>query len=300
MRQITSGLVGTTGESAPLRTLKTIISDYTIISDDDQILIDAGAGDLTITLPYAGEISHRRPFVLERIDDASTHVVIVSPDQIDRLENFNFTNGVTLVSDGTGQYSIGVVDTSFFDITNIDSTTFDVSNFYGGVLDIHIIDATSDQTTFILPFSYEPGSNELFVYSGGVYMTVDDDYEETDSTSIKFLSGRIGGEKITILQNSVWASTTGGVSTIDKVDVTADYTMTGDEGLINANGTLTIMIPSAFGFKRSIRIANASTGIITVIRQGSDTIEGSTSIQLTSQYATVELISDQTSLQYEF
>lgn len=81
--------------------MKTITSDYTILSDDDQILIDAGAADLTITLPDAGDISHRRPFILKRIDNSSTNVVIVSSDQIDGLDTFNLTNGVTLVSDGT-------------------------------------------------------------------------------------------------------------------------------------------------------------------------------------------------------
>lgn len=299
MKQIAN--VGTSsGGSAPLRTLKTITSDYTILSDDDQILIDAGAADLTITLPDAGDISHRRPFILKRIDNSSTNVVIVSSDQIDGLDTFNLTNGVTLVSDGTSQYSIGGGDTSFFDVTNIDSTTFDVSNFYGGVLDIHTIDATADQTMFQLPFSYELGLNELLVYSGGVYMTVDADYEEIDSTSIRFLSGRAAGEKITILSNSIFVGSSSGSFTIEKVDLTADYTMTGDEDLVNANGTLSIMLPVASGYKKSIKIANAGNGIITIIGRGSDTIEGAASIQLTSQYDTVELISDQISLQYEF
>lgn len=171
-----------------------------------------------------------------------------------------------------------------------------MSNFYGGVLDIHTIDATADQTMFQLPFSYELGLNELLVYSGGVYMTVDADYEEIDSTSIRFLSGRAAGEKITILSNSIFVGSSSGSFTIEKVDLTADYTMTGDEDLVNANGTLSIMLPVASGYKKSIKIANAGNGIITIIGRGSDTIEGAASIQLTSQYDTVELISDQISL----
>lgn len=300
MRQVLN-VVSFADVSTPIRKLKIINTDYTVVPDDDQILIDAGASDLTITLPDAAEISHRRPFILKRIDNSSTNVVIVSSDQTNGLITSNFTNQWTLVSDGTSQYSIsGVGDTSVFDITNIDFTTFDVSNFYGGVLDINTIDSTADQTIFTLSFSYEPGLNELLVYSGGVYMTVDDDYEEIDSTSIRFLSGRTLGEKITILHNSIFVAESSGSSTIKKIDLTTNYTMTGDEDLVNANGTLSIMLPRASGFKKSIRIANSGTGTITVISQGSDTIAGLTSIQLSSKYATVELVSDQVSLQYEF
>lgn len=200
------GIANGGGEAAPLRTLKTINSDYTVLSTDDQILIDAAASDLTITLPDAGDIVHRRPFVLERIDDANTTVTIVSPDLIDALESFNFTGGVTIVSDGTSYYSLGA------------------------------------------------------------------------SAS----------------------APDGGSSTITKQDVTSDYTMTGSEGLINAIGTMTITLPDALAFNKVVRVANRGTGIVTVQRKGSDTIEGSTSIELSSQYATVELISDQVSLWFEF
>ena len=58
--------------------------------------------------------------------------------------------------------------------------------------------ATAGQTVFNLPFSYEPGSNDLFVYAGGVLMEPDQDYAETDPTTITFYVGRSPSERIVV------------------------------------------------------------------------------------------------------
>ena len=88
-----------------------------------------------------------------------------------------------------------------------------------------------------------------------------------------------------------------GVST--NVTVTATYTVAGNNLVIWATGTFTITLGPATS-KWQTRICNKSTGIITVVPAGADTIEGNASIKLTGQYDTVTLIGDGVATHVQF
>jgi len=83
------------------------------------------------------------------------------------------------------------------------------------------------------------------------------------------------------------------------VSVTATYTVAGNNLVIWASGTFTITLGPATS-KWQTRICNKSTGIITVVPAGADTIEGNASIKLTGQYDTVTLIGDGVATHVQF
>lgn len=67
-------------------------------------------------------------------------------------------------------------------------------------------------------FTYLPGQDEVLVYSGGVYQTVDEDYTETDSETITFLTARPDGERVTIWKVGL-SATPGSIGLADLSDV---------------------------------------------------------------------------------
>jgi len=81
--------------------------------------------------------------------------------------------------------------------------------------------------------------------------------------------------------------------------VTGDYTVSHDNEVIFATGTLTITLALA-SKEWTVKIANSGTGVITYTRAGADTIEGATSGKLTGQYQTIKLTGDGVSTHIEF
>jgi len=81
--------------------------------------------------------------------------------------------------------------------------------------------------------------------------------------------------------------------------ITADYTISYGNEVVFATGTLTITLALA-SKEWTIKIANSSTGIITIVGAGTDTIEGATTVKLTGQYQTITLIGDGVSTYVEF
>jgi hypothetical protein len=67
-------------------------------------------------------------------------------------------------------------------------------------------------------FTYFPGLNELLVFSGGVYQTCVEDYLEIDSETIRFLTARPDGERITIWKVGL-SATPGSIGLADLSDV---------------------------------------------------------------------------------
>lgn len=67
-------------------------------------------------------------------------------------------------------------------------------------------------------FTYLPGQDEILVYSGGVYQTVDEDYTELDSETIRFLTARPDGERVTIWKVGL-SATPGSIGLADLSDV---------------------------------------------------------------------------------
>ena len=83
------------------------------------------------------------------------------------------------------------------------------------------------------------------------------------------------------------------------VAVTGTYTVAGNNLIILATGTFTIVIGAATNKWRT-RIANMGTGVITIVPPGSDTIQGNAMIKLAGQYDSVDLVGDGVSTHVEF
>lgn len=72
---------------------------------------------------------------------------------------------------------------------------------------------------------------------------------------------------------------------------TTTYTATDADDLIICTGTFTLTLPSAAVKGKQLIIKNAGTGVITISRASSDTIDGATSFVASIQYQAVTLIS---------
>ena len=67
-----------------------------------------------------------------------------------------------------------------------------------GTLQHKEFEATAGQTVFDLAFTYTKGDDSLVVFVNGLRMRITDDYAETDSDTITFVSGRNLGDKVTV------------------------------------------------------------------------------------------------------
>ena len=64
----------------------------------------------------------------------------------------------------------------------------------------HDTEASTGQIIFPLPFNYNPGVNDILVYSSGMIQRVGDDYNETNSSTVTFVTPRAAGEYITVVK----------------------------------------------------------------------------------------------------
>jgi hypothetical protein len=80
---------------------------------------------------------------------------------------------------------------------------------------------------------------------------------------------------------------------------TGNYTITRDHEIVFASGDITITLAAASSSFHT-RIVNVGTGTITVAISGADTIEGRTSISITRQYESIDLVANGASLYATF
>lgn len=120
--------------------------------------------------------------------------------------------------------------------------------------------------------------------------------EGDTQTHLVFVDGQGGIERVGIRQSSPTSTLhiNGGLG-VGVVSKSANYTATGDDYaiLVTAGiGTVTITLPDAatqLGQTLFIKKMDA-TGTVTIARAGSDTIEGATSVSMTTQYASRTLV----------
>ncbi len=90
---------------------------------------------------------------------------------------------------------------------------------------------------------------------------------------------------------SAWVAGGGGASAI--TSKVANYTATTDDEVILCSGTFTVSVYTAIGNTgKKLTIKNTSTGVISVDPFSSETIDGSTLIQIDYQYQAITIISD--------
>jgi len=171
----------------------TQIKQLTVLIDDLSEFGPTDGGSLNLNLK-AGRVRDDNT-----ITDASAQVVALT----DNTTNFVEITNLGVASANTSAFTAGsipiaevvtaggsistITDKRSWIATGASEVTNEVSNQT----------ATASQTVFTLPFTYALGSNKLLVFSSGILMRETDDYTETDSTTITFVSGRTSGENIT-------------------------------------------------------------------------------------------------------
>ncbi len=82
------------------------------------------------------------------------------------------------------------------------------------------------------------------------------------------------------------------VSRVVRTDISDDATLTADNELVLASGTVTITLPKAASTPgKMYHIKNTSTGVITVEPDGDETIDDETSVEM-NQYDCMDIVSD--------
>lgn len=187
---------------------------------------------------------------------------------------------------------------------------------------------TGSTTLFNLPFTYTAGVGSLLVFASGVLMTVTNDYTETSSTSITFVSARTVGEAIKFIKLGVandYGNTGGWVddgtvvrleTITDKVgiqttspnsslevsgsvgakvtSVSTTYTAANDYTILASasGGSFTITLPASSGVTNRmyvIKKTDSSVNTVTIDANASETIDGALTYVLTTQYAAITI-----------
>jgi hypothetical protein len=82
----------------------------------------------------------------------------------------------------------------------------------------------------------------------------------------------------------------GGAGVVSVISYSSSTTAEGDEDTILVSNNTTITLPLASSSDKKLTIINADGNTTTIIRAGSDTIDGSTSIVMNTQYSSVVLL----------
>lgn len=88
--------------------------------------------------------------------------------------------------------------------------------------------SAAGQYIFTFTFTYNPGSEDLMVFSSGQLQTLNVDYLETSSNTITFINGRQNGERVSAIRITGGGGGLGGAPQIYQLS-----TMTGGETVIN-------------------------------------------------------------------
>jgi len=100
-------------------------------------------------------------------------------------------------------------------------------------------------------------------------------------------------DEVLVFQAS-FTVTGGGGATFDYVAKTSTYTITNDDYIIDAtSNTFAATLPTASGETgRQFIIKNSGTGVVTVTPDGSETIDGEATAELSMQYDSITVVSD--------
>ena len=85
------------------------------------------------------------------------------------------------------------------------------------------------------------------------------------------------------------------VSRLPAKTVTAEYDIQDNDSIILANGNFDVNLPLAKpSLNRSLTIKNIGSSAVTVVAQSGENIDGNNDYELTSQYDTIQIVSDGT------
>lgn len=158
-----------------------------------------------------------------------------------------------------------------------------------GIADIEEFTADAGDTAFVLSqFTYTPGTNEIMVYSGGLYMRVVQDYVETNSSTITFTVPRGEDERIVVIKTGPAGGGGGSTDTRPVEAMSASDLLTTAEGWKvftneGAGGQVVLTLPTAAaGVHYSFYVQAAQN--LRVLAGGADTIRINTLVSISAGY----------------
>lgn len=173
----------------------TQIKQLTILIDDLRDFGPEDGGSLNLNLK-AGRVRDDNTITdkaaqVVALTDSTTNFVEIDSVGAATANVTAFTAGripIAEVVTSGGSISTITDKRSWAEITSISSSDIVCDEFT----------ATAGQTVFNLSFQYVTGTSHIIVWSSGVLMRLTDDYTETDTDTITFVSGRALDEKVTV------------------------------------------------------------------------------------------------------
>jgi len=137
---------------------------------------------------------------------------------------------------------------------------------------------------------------KVAIYNDASGATGDLYYRDSSGNFVRLGIGSTGQALITSGGLPAWGNTTTAV--FNTATKTGNYTITTSDTVIlgNANGgAITITLPLASGvsgYRFYIKKIDSSSNAVNIARTSSDTIDGATSVSITSQYTTIGVVSN--------
>lgn len=136
---------------------------------------------------------------------------------------FNVRKG-TLVYTNSGSTQAS----GWFVVTTSDPITIGTTSISFSRLAINYVvkeqhTASAGQTVFTLGTAYQTGANGVAVFVDGIYQTVDDEYSETNSTTVTFAYALEAGQKVTFLVGQAVGNLTAAQAALVAVTDSGDY-----------------------------------------------------------------------------
>ena len=161
-------------------------------------------------------------------------------------------------------------------------------------------------------------ADSLQLYLNGNFQTPGEDKDYTLTDNIIVFNDKVelhGGDQITAtypLGDAIAAPSSGGTVTglpgatgatgatgpagydmLPYVQQTGNYTANSSDYVIECNGTLSIALPTAVGITGKVYIIkNSGVGTITILPDAAETIDGSASKSISTQYASLTVLSN--------
>jgi hypothetical protein len=211
------------------------------------------------------------------VDAASSGITVASLSDI-LLENPTFTSGTTTITERIG-LNIAFNNSNVTNAWGVYQSQTGVKNYYNGTIGIK----TSSPTSYLhLGAGTATANTAPQKYTAGVLLSsFESGASETDSVNDYFYSNAAGRARVAMWQY---------------VSKTANYTATNADYTIDCTAnTFTLTLPTAVGLTgRVYVIKNSGTGVVTIATTSSQTIDGSTTQTLSTQYSSYRLQSNGT------
>ena len=213
------------------------------------------------------------------------------------------SKGDSIVSGSLSGETLNLTNSLF--LNNLETQVLVRNNTTGLVeyRDASTFSGASDTNTFVTGFTYNNNNTFTISDSAGSAFTATINQVsgltvngKTITTQLQVTSSPTNGYVLTsdALGNATWQAAGGGGTTLRNVGTTSTFAT--DNETINCTGnTFNVNLPTAVGIQgTTYTLVNSGTGVITLDANGTETINGSLTIDLSTQYISRTVQSDNT------